>query len=293
MQDLPSRLGLIAGGGEFPFLVADECRRLGIEVVAAAVRDETEEGLAARVAKSQWLGVGQLGKLIRYFKQERVEAALMAGKVRHVRIFGRDHPDLRMLGLLARLPARNTDNLLGGIADELEREGIRLLDSTRILRRMVPGAGILTRRLPDRREKLDMEFGLRIAREIARLDIGQTIVVRDQAVVAVEAMEGTDQAIERAAGLGNGKKLTVIKVSKPDQDMRFDVPVIGPQTIEVLSRCRVSALALDADRSLIFHIEDVIQAANQAGLVLVAVPPAALTIPANRAPDITFCATAT
>lgn len=269
------KLGLIAGSGEFPSLILEECRRRGIETAVAAIEGETDTAVETLAGKVQWMGVGQLGKLIRFFQREQVGQAIMAGRVRHVRIFGRDHPDLRMLTLLTRLPRRNTDSILRAIAAELHTDGIELIDSTLLLPGMVPREGPLTKRKPDRHEWKDIAYGVPIAREIARMDLGQTVVVRDQAVVAVEAMEGTDAAIERASTLSNGKNLTVIKVSKPEQDMRFDVPVMGVRTIEVLEKCRVSAMSVDAGKSLIFHRDEVAQRADQAGIAIWALTPGA------------------
>jgi len=278
---LPERLGLIAGNGDLPVLIARQCRDRGIPCVIAAIREEADPAIAEYAAEIQWLGLGQLGGLMRFFKRAGVSEAMMAGKVLQVRIFGKDHPDLRMFRLLARLPKRNADSLLTGIADDMAREGITLLDSTLLIRHLVPEPGPLTRRLPDARERKDMDFGLPIAREIARMDIGQTIVVFHQAVAAVEGMEGTDAAIERAAALAKGQKLTVIKVSKPDQDLRFDVPVMGRRPIEVLQACRATAMVMDAGRSLILEKEAVLAEADRAGIVIVAIPPTAVSLGGN------------
>ncbi len=274
MDGLPRKLGIIAGNGEFPLMVLAECRRQGIETAVAAIKDETEPVVIQQATEAMWMGVGQLGRLIRWFRARNIHTAVMAGQVRHVRIFGKDRPDLRMMALLARLPRKNTDSLLGAIADELSAAGIQLMDSTLLLQDMVPREGVLSQRKPNRNEQRNIEYGRFVAREIARLDLGQTIVVRDQAVVAVEAMEGTDETIRRAAGLSHGKHLTVIKVSKPNQDMRFDVPVMGIRTVEVLRECGVTAMAIDAERSLIFHKNDVLKLADEAGIALVALPPA-------------------
>jgi DUF1009 family protein len=263
----------VAGGGDFPFLIIEECRLQGIEVVLAAVKGEARPEIAQQVTKVEWIGAGQLSRLIRFFQVNQVHHALMAGYVKHVRIFGKDLPDLRMLALFARLPKRTADSILGAIADELASEGIQLMDTTSLLPQMVPESGVLTRRKPDKHELKDIDLGRRVAMEIARLDIGQTVVLCDQAVVAVEGMEGTDATIERAAGLTFGKKLTVVKVSKPLQDMRFDVPVIGPATMEILCRCNVSAMAIDAGRSLIFHKRQVLNIANQKKIALIAFTP--------------------
>lgn len=277
-EALPEKLGLIAGNGDLPVLIARQCRERGIPCVVAAIREEADPALAEYAEQIQWLGIGQLGGLMRFFRRCGVTGAMMAGKVLQVRIFGKDHPDLRMFRMLARLPKRNADSLLVGIADELAREGITLLDSTLLIRHLVPPCGLLTRRPPDPRERKDIDFGLPIAREIARMDIGQTIVVCHQAVAAVEGLEGTDATIERAAALAKGQKLTVVKVSKPDQDLRFDVPVMGRRTIEVLRACRATAMVMDAGRSLILEKETVLAEADRAGLAIVSVQPPALEL---------------
>src|SRR5215207_11312456 len=220
------RLGLIAGNGKFPFLVAEGARRAGVSLAVAAIREETDPAIERVAERVAWVGIGQLGRMIRFFKREGVEKAIMAGQVKHVQLFGGALPDVRMLRMLLSLPRRNTDALIGGGAAELAREGIELIDSTYFLKDQLPAEGVLTRRSPSAAERADVEYGLEVAREIARLDLGQTIVVRARACVAVEAMEGTDAVILRAGALARGR-LTVVKVSKPSQDMRFDVPCVG------------------------------------------------------------------
>jgi hypothetical protein len=227
------KFGLIAGNGQFPFMVVDGARRSGVPLVVAAIREETDPEMDQRAERVKWVGIGQLGRMIRFFKEEGVENAIMAGQVKHVQIFSRAVPDARMLRVLLKLPRRNTDALIGAIASELESEGIELVDSTCFLQDSLPQRGTLTRREPSNQEREDINYGLEIAREIARLDLGQTIVVRGQACVAIEAMEGTDETIRRAGRLAKGR-LTVVKVAKPNQDMRFDVPVVGVPTIEAM-----------------------------------------------------------
>lgn len=266
---LPRKIGIIAGGGELPALIMDRCLREGVEVSVAAVKGEADPEIETGRTPLLWLGVGQLGKMVRFFKKNGVHHAFMAGQVRHVRIFGKDHPDLRMLSLLVRLARRNTDSLLGAIASEMEMDGISLMDTTLLLPDLTPEVGVLTKRQPDKREQRDIDFGREIAVEIARLDIGQTVVVRDRAVVAVEAMEGTDAAIQRAAELCDGKKIVVVKVCKPNQDMRFDVPIIGPHTIETCVRHNVSALSVDAGKSLILQKKRVLSLADESRLAMV------------------------
>lgn len=265
------RCGLIAGNGRFPFLVLEGARAAGVEMVVAAIREETDPRIAELASSIEWISVGHLGKLIRFFRKEGVDQVIMAGQVRHVQIFKLSAlPDLRMARMLARLKRRNTDALLGAVADELESEGIRLIDSTTYLQPLLARAGVLTRRAPDKSELADIEYGREVAHELARLDLGQTIVVKRQAVVALEAMEGTDATIRRAAELVRGRPLTVIKVAKPNQDMRFDVPVIGLQTIETLVACHVTAVSLTADKTLIFDREETLEAANRHRIAIVA-----------------------
>src|SRR2546423_7810784 len=221
----PFKVGLIAGNGKFPFLVLDGARKAGAEVAVAAIREETDPKIEKVANQITWVGVGQLGKMLKFFKNAGVKKAVMAGQVKHVQIFSGSIPDVRRLKMLLRLPRRNTDALIGAVANELASEGIELIDSTYFLKDQLPEVGALTTRTPDDREKSDIEYGLEIAKEIARLDLGQTIVVRDRACVAIEAMEGTDAVIRRAGELVRGR-LTVVKLAKPDQDMRFDVPVV-------------------------------------------------------------------
>lgn len=240
-------------------------------MVVAAISEETDPRIAELASSIEWISVGHLGKLIRFFKKEGVEQAIMAGQVRHVQIFRLSAlPDLRMARMLARLKRRNTDALIGAVASELESEGIRLIDSTTYLQPLLAREGVLTRRAPDKNEQADMDYGREVATELARLDLGQTIVVKNQAVVALEAMEGTDATIRRAAELVRGRPLTVIKVAKPNQDMRFDVPVIGLQTIETLVACHVTAVSLTADKTLIFDRQETLEAANRHRIAIVA-----------------------
>src|SRR6266850_3798275 len=198
------KFGLIAGNGKFPFLVLEGARKAGAKVAVAAIREETDQEIERVAERLMWVGIGQLGRMIRFFKEEGVEKAIMAGQVKHVQIFSRAVPDARMLKVLLKLPRRNTDSLIGAIASELQSEGIELIDSTHFLQDYLPKRGTVTRRQPDQRELEDIEYGLEIAREIARLDLGQTIVVRGKACVAIEAMEGTDETIRRAGKLTHG-----------------------------------------------------------------------------------------
>jgi len=263
------KLGLIAGNGKFPFLVLEGARKAGAEVAVAAIREETDPEIERAAESVTWVGLGQLGKMLRFFKNEGVEKAIMAGQVKHVQIFSGAIPDVRMLKLLLRLPKRNTDALIGAVADELAAEGIELIDSTFFLKDQLPQTGILTKRAPDERERGDMEYGLEIAREIARLDLGQTIVIRDRACVAIEAMEGTDAVIRRAAELVRGR-LTVVKIAKPDQDMRFDVPVVGVPTIESMVASGATCLCVTAGKTLIFDRQEMIALANKSKIAIAA-----------------------
>lgn len=266
------KYGLIAGNGRFPFLVLEGARRAGARVSVAAIREETDAEIERLADTLVWVGIGQLNKMIRFFKREGVEKAIMAGQVKHVQIFSGAIPDLRMLRMLLRLPRRNTDALIGAVAEELASEGIELIDSTFFLQHLLPQAGTLTRREPDARERGDIEYGLEVAREIARLDLGQTIVVRAKACVAIEAMEGTDATVSRAGELARGR-LTVVKVAKPDQDMRFDVPVVGIPTIETMAEAGATCLCLTAGKTLMFDREEMLKLAEQKGISVIAVPP--------------------
>jgi DUF1009 family protein len=265
------KYGLIAGNGRFPFLVLEGARDCGVEVVVAAIKEEASPEIEERSQECEWIGVGQLGRLIRYFKREQVTHAIMAGQVKHYQIFRLTAlPDLRMVRLLARLSTKNTDSLIGAIADELAREGITLVDSTAFLEPLLAPEGLLTRRAPTKDERADMDFGLTVAREIGRLDLGQTIAVKDRAVVAIEAMEGTDAVIARAGELTQGRPFVVVKVAKPAQDMRFDVPVIGLPTVENLIAAGATAIHLTAKKTLLFDRVELIGVADKAGLSIVA-----------------------
>ena len=264
-----SKLGLIAGNGQFPFLVIEGAHRAGAEVAVAAIREETDPSIEQIADQFTWVGIGQLGKMLKFFKNEGVDKAIMAGQVKHVQIFSKAIPDVRMLKMLLRLPKRNTDALIGAVANELASEGIELIDSTHFLQDQLPRVGTLTKRAPDDRERSDIEYGLQVAREIARLDLGQTIVVRDRACVAIEAMEGTDAVIRRAGELVRGR-LTVVKIAKPDQDMRFDVPVVGVPTIESMIAAHATCLCLTAEKTLMFDREQMIALANKHKIAIVA-----------------------
>jgi DUF1009 family protein len=265
--------GLIAGNGDFPFLVLEGARSRGIEMAVIAIREEASPELENRASRVHWVSLGELSRTIDLLHKEGVKHAVMAGQVKHNKIFSAIRPDWKLAKLLLSLPTKNTDSLIGAVARVLEEEGIELVDSTKFLGPLVPAAGVLTRRAPDGSEAADITYGRHVAQQIAALDLGQTVVVRERACVAVEAMEGTDETIERAARIVAGQRLVVVKVSKPGQDMRFDVPVVGLRTIEVMQRCHASALAIDAGRTLLFDRDRLIAAADEAGIAIEAFPP--------------------
>jgi hypothetical protein len=247
-------------------------RDQGIEMAVIAIREEASPELEKVAKRLHWVSLGELSRTLELLHEEGVTRAVMAGQVKHNKIFSSIRPDWKLAKLLLSLPLKNTDSLIGAVAKMLESEGVKLVDSTTFLKPLVPAPGVLTRRAPDEREAADMAYGREIARQIAGLDLGQTVVIRDRACVAVEAMEGTDEAIERAARIVDGSSLVLVKVSKPRQDMRFDVPVIGLKTVEVMQRCRVTALAMDAGRTLLFDRARVIEAADAAGIAIEAFP---------------------
>ncbi len=267
------RIGLIAGNGQFPFLALDAARSLGHDVTVVAIREEAHPSIEAaaatgRPAEFHWVSLGQLGRCIDILKRADVTRALMAGQVKHTRIFSGIVPDLTLLSVLRRLRTRNTDALISAVADVLGTHGIQLVDSTAFLDPLLARSGTLTERAPNDEERGDLAFGYGMADAIAGLDIGQTIAVRQRAVVAVEAMEGTDEVIARAGRLA-GPGCCVIKVAKPNQDMRFDVPVIGVPTVDALSAAGATVLSVDAARTVVLDGERVFEAANAAGVAVV------------------------
>ena len=264
------KFGLIAGNGKFPFMVVEGARQSGVPLVVAAIREETDPEMDHRADRVKWVGIGQLGRMIRFFKEEGVEKAIMAGQVKHVQIFSRAVPDARMLKVLLKLPRRNTDALIGAIASELQSEGIELVDSTCFLQDSLPQSGTLTRREPSKQECEDVDYGLEIARDMGGLDLGQTFVVRGKACVAIVEMEGTDETIRRAGRLVNGR-LTVVKVAKPNQDMRFDVPVVGVPTIEAMIEAGATCLSITSGKTLMFDRIDMIRAAEKHKISITAV----------------------
>ena len=280
MPELGEKLGLIAGNGRFPLLVLDAARARGYSVVVAAIKEETLAEIESHGAASvHWLSLGELSKLIDTFKRDNVHRAIMAGQVKHKQIFSSIRPDWRLAKLLLSLGTRNTDSLLGAVAKVLADEGITLENSTSLLEPLLAKPGVLTKRAPSEQEKKNIDYGRGVARHLAEYDIGQTVVVAESACVAVEAMEGTDATIERAgqimASLESdpstlSRALTVVKIAKPNQDMRFDVPVIGVKTIEVMQRAGAACLAVDAGKCLLLDGDAVIAAADAAQVAIVA-----------------------
>lgn len=267
------RIGLIAGNGQFPFLVLDAARRLGHEVTIVAIEEEASPALNAAAAREPaaeiaWMSLGQLGRCIETLRRAGATRAVMAGQVRHVKIFSGILPDRLLLSVLLRLRARNTDALISAVADVMRDHGIDLLDSTAFLEPLLAAPGPIASRAPTGDEQADLEFGRGVADRVAGLDIGQTVVVKDLAVVAVEAMEGTDAVIERAGRLA-GSGTRVVKVAKPAQDMRFDVPVVGLPTIEAMRAAGATALSVDAGRTLVFDLPEFVAAADRAGIAVV------------------------
>ena len=271
------RLGIIAGNGRFPFLVLDAARALGHEVTVIAVKEEAdrdlEEAAAAAGAALHWVSLGHLGTCLELLNAAGATRAVMAGQVKHVKIFSGVVPDLTLLSVLTRLRSRNTDALLAAVADVMRDHGVELIDSRDLLEPLLARPGTMSARGPNEDERGDLEFGYRMADVIAGLDIGQTIVVKHRAVVAVEAMEGTDETIARAGHLA-GDGCVVVKVAKPKQDMRFDVPVVGLATIQFMRRAGARVLSVDAGRTLMFDLDAVLASADEAGIAVVGRPPA-------------------
>jgi hypothetical protein len=284
LSETPTKLGLIAGNGRFPFVLLDAARAHGLSVVVAAIKEETDPEIDARAAadpaiRVHWLSLGELSRLIDTFHAAGVTRAVMAGQVKHTQIFSSIRPDWRLAKLLLNLRTRNTDMLLGAVAKVLADEGIELVSSIQYLEPLLATHGVLTQRAPSEDERKDIAYGRTLARGLAAFDLGQTVIIAAQACVAVEAMEGTDATIERADSLMRrlddaastlSRALTVVKVAKPAQDMRFDVPVIGLATIEAMARAGATCLAIDAGRTLLFDSTAIVAAADRAGIALVA-----------------------
>jgi len=267
---MTSRIGIIAGGGQFPYLFAEAAKKAGREVVIIGHKGESHPDLEAIADCFCWVKLGQLGKIIKFFQKEKVEETVFLGTITKTRIFRDVLPDLKGISLWNKIDVRQDDAILRAFAGELEREGIKVLDSTLYLQHLLFPAGILTRKKPTAGQRRDIEFGFQMARAIGRLDIGQCVVVRDMAVVAVEAIEGTDAAIKRGGALAR-ENAVVVKVKKPDQDFRFDLPAIGPTTIESMQEVKAAVLAVEAGQALFFDPETVISQADKAGIVVVGV----------------------
>jgi DUF1009 family protein len=278
--EFAGKIGLIAGNGSFPLLVLDAARSRGAEVVVAAIKEETSPKIEQHGAAAiYWFSLGELSKLIETFRREGVNRAIMAGQVKHKQIFSSIKPDWRLAKLLLSLRTRNTDALIGGVARVLAEEGITLEDSTAFLAPLLARSGVLSRRVPSKAEQSDVEYGRHIARHLAQHDIGQTVVVAQGSCVALEAMEGTDATIERAGQImaaleGEAstlaRHLTVVKVAKPGQDMRFDVPVVGLKTVETMRTAGATCLAIDAQKCLLLDGDATIRAADESSIALVA-----------------------
>jgi DUF1009 family protein len=267
------RYGLIAGGSRFPVLALETARKLGHEVVVVALKDNAPAEVEPLAARCYWITIAELGRLIEILKEERIGEVVMAGQVKHTSLFSSLKPDLRLFKLLASLPARNTDALIGGVRRELEKEGIRLADSTLLLKPLLAGRGVLSRRKPDRAELKDFAYGRRVANALSGFDVGQSVAICERACVAVEAMEGTDAMLRRAASLANGRPLRLVKASRRRAHLLFDVPVAGPETIRAMIETGTTALSVDAGRTLLLDKEEMLALAGEAGIAVAGASP--------------------
>jgi DUF1009 family protein len=265
------RYALIAGNGRFPLLALESAQRLGHDVTVVAIQEEASPEVAAMAPRCHWISLGQLSKLIEILKQESITEVVMAGQVKHARIFSSIRPDWRLAKLLMSLPSKNTDGLIGGVVRVLEDEGIHLRDSTALLKPLLATAGVLTRRKPDKEEERDIEYGRRVANALSGFDVGQSVAICERACVAVEAMEGTDAMLRRAASLVNGRRLTLVKAARRREHLLFDVPVVGLNTIPVMRETGTSVLAVEAGRTLMLDKEQMIAAASDAGIAILGV----------------------
>jgi DUF1009 family protein len=263
------RYAIIAGNGHFPFLVLEAAREQGLDPLVVAIKEETSPELAEKTQNIHWVSLGEAAKGLDLMVAEKIDKVVLAGQVKHAQLFSSIKPDGMMSRMLHGLSRKNTDMLIGAVVRMIEGRGMKVVDSTLFLKPLLPEAGTLTLRAPDADEAADIDYGREIAKKIAGLDLGQTIVVADRACVAVEAMEGTDAAIQRAATLSNGRRLVVVKVSKPHQDMRFDVPVVGRKTIQVMQQSNATVLAVDAGKTLLFDRQHLMADANEAGIAIV------------------------
>jgi len=266
------KYALLAGNGRFPILALEEARRLGHDVVAIALKEEAAPEVEALASRCHWISIGELGKLIEILKAEGIEEIVMAGQVKHARIFSSIRPDWRLVKLLASLPGKNTDALIGGVAKVLADEGIRLADSTGLLKPLLADEGVMTKRKPSKEERASIDYGRKIAHALAGFDIGQSVAVAERVCVAVEAMEGTDAMLRRAAELVNGRSLTLIKVSTRRKRLLFDVPVVGPETIRVMQETGATALAVDAGRTLLLDRAEMLGMADKIEISIIGYP---------------------
>ena len=269
------RFGLIAGNGRFPLLTLESARKLGHEVIAIGIQEEASREIENLATRCYWISLGELSRLIEILKRENIQQVVLAGQIKHANIFSSIRPDWRLLMMLAGLPRKNTDALIGGVAKVLKDEGIHLQDSTALLKPLLAPVGVMTRRKPSRDEHADLEYGREIARALATWDVGQSVAVSRQACVAVEAMEGTDAVLRRAASLVNGRPLALVKSGARRKHMLFDVPVVGTETVRIMLETGATALAVDAGRTLMLDREELIQRADQANLVIVGYAPEA------------------
>jgi DUF1009 family protein len=285
----PESIGIIAGGGQFPILVAKAAKVKGCRVVAVAHEGETDPKLADHVDELVWIRLGQLGHLVKALKKASIQKALMAGTITKRRMFGRLRPDLKGLAVMSRMAIFHDDGILRAVSRELEQEGIHVIPSSIFLPDLMAPPGVLTRRKPTKNEMVDVEFGWNMAKKLGALDIGQCVVVRDKTVVAVEAMEGTDETVRRGGCL-TGKKAVVVKVSKPDQDLRFDVPSVGLGTVKVMAEVKASVLAIEAGKTLLFDKTQMMDFADRSGISVISIkedgsfrgdPDSLRTIPSN------------
>jgi DUF1009 family protein len=267
------RYGLIAGSGRFPLLALGEAVKLGHEVTVVALRDNAPPEVESFGLPVHWITIAELGKLIEILKAQDIREVIMAGQVKHTSLFSSLRPDLRLFKLLASLPARNTDALIGGVQAELEKEGIRLADSTRLLKPLLAPKGVISRRKPDDDERKDLDYGRRVANALSAFDVGQSVAVCERACVAVEAMEGTDAMLLRAASLVNGRPLRLVKASRRRGHLLFDVPVAGPGTIKTMVEAGATALSVDAGRTLLLDREEMLALAGEARIAILGVPP--------------------
>ena len=267
------KYGLIAGNGRFPILALETARSLGHEMVAIGITEEASRDIEALAARTYWISIGELSKLIDILKREGITELMMTGQVKHTKIFSAIRPDWRLAKLLFSLREKNTDALIGGVAKVLADEGIRLVDSTLLLKPLLAGKGVLTRRKPDADENRDIEYGRRVANALSGFDIGQSVAIAERACVAVEAMEGTDAMLRRAAELANGKPLRLVKASRRRKHLLFDVPVAGLDTVRVMRETGTSAMAVDAGRTLFLDKAEMLAAADTAGIAIVGIEP--------------------